>query len=217
MAHKATVYGYARVSTDKQEGQRQIDDILAYCKKHGLGAPKIIQETASGAKDRPELAELLDGLGQGDTLLVTEFSRLTRKGVPELLQIARAVTSVGAVLTEIVSGTKYDNTAIGELLIAFTATVDRMERERIGERTKSALQMRKARGMKLGRPTGGSVLDQHKNDILKYQELGMTKSQIAAPHRQKTSTKQPPVAEGKQRRATFLSAERLTKNFLFFC
>jgi DNA invertase Pin-like site-specific DNA recombinase len=93
----------------------------------------------------------------GDTLIVTEFSRLTRRGIPELLEIARKVTGKGAALVEIRSGTRYDDTAIGELLISVTATFDRMERERIGERTKSALQARKAAGMKLGRPTGLGV------------------------------------------------------------
>jgi hypothetical protein len=44
----------------------------------------------------------------------------------------------------------------------------------------------------------------------------MTKSQIAAANSQKTSTMKPHIAEGVQRRAIFLSAERLTKNFLFF-
>jgi len=55
-----------------------------------------------------------------------------------------------------------------------------------------------------------------KEDYINLNPQPMTKSQIAAANSQKTSTMQPPIAEGVQRRATFLSAERLTKNFLFF-
>jgi len=151
------VIGYARVSTDAQDTDRQVRDIIAHAKKTGAGAPRIVTETASGAKDRPELMATMAGLVPGDTLVVTEFSRLTRRGIPELLEIARKVTGKGAALVEITSGIRYDNTAIGELLIAVTATFDRMERERISERTKSALQARKAGGMKLGRPAGQGV------------------------------------------------------------
>ena len=164
MAKKATatvsggqVIGYARVSTDAQDTDRQVRDIIAYAKKTGAGAPRIVTETASGAKDRPELMATIAGLVPGDTLVVTEFSRLTRRGIPELLEIARKVTGKGAALVEMRSGTRYDDTAIGELLISVTATFDRMERERIGERTKSALQARKAAGVKLGRPAGQGV------------------------------------------------------------
>jgi DNA invertase Pin-like site-specific DNA recombinase len=156
-AASGRIIGYARVSTDAQDTDRQVRDIIAYTKKTGAGAPQIVTETASGAKDRPELMATIDGLMPGDTLIVTEFSRLTRRGIPELLEIARKVTGKGAALVEIRSSTRYDDTAMGELLISVTATFDRMERERIGERTKSALQARKAAGMKLGRPTGLGV------------------------------------------------------------
>lgn len=173
------VFGYVRVSTDKQDEQRQVKEILDYCKSKGLGAPVIVQEVASGAKDRPELEALLKRIGKGDMLVVSEFSRLTRRGVPELLAIARGVIEQGATLLELTSGMQYDSSAMGELLLAFTATVDRMERERIGERTRSALRERRARGVKLGRPKGKSKLDDKKADILKYASLGINKTAIA--------------------------------------
>lgn len=148
------VIGYTRVSTDKQDADRQRLDILTFCQRKGWALSRVETETASGAKDRPVLMETLETLGQGDTLLVTEFSRLSRRGIPEVLEMARAITAKGATLMETTSGLGYDASATGELMMALTATFDRMERERIGERTRSALRARKAAGMKLGRPVG---------------------------------------------------------------
>jgi DNA invertase Pin-like site-specific DNA recombinase len=173
------IIGYARVSTDAHDTIRQVRDIIAYTKKTGARAPQIVTEIASGAKDRPELMATIAGLVPGDTLIVTEFSRLTLRGIPELLEIARKVTGKGAALVEIRSGMRYDNTAIGKLLILVTETFDRMERERIGERTKSALQARKAAGMKLGRPAGKSKLDEKKVEIMGYQKMELSKAKIA--------------------------------------
>lgn len=171
-------YGYCRVSTDKQDEERQVRELHNYAESRGQGIV-IVRERASGAKDRPELYGLLDRLESGDTLAVTEFSRLTRRGVPELLEISRAVRERGAALLELTSGMQYDNTAIGELLLSFTATVDRMERERIGERTRSALAARRAQGVILGRPKGTSRLRAHEDEIARYLTLGINKTAMA--------------------------------------
>jgi len=172
-------YGYARVSTEGQDTDRQVQDLLEYAKKTGAGYPVIVTETASGAKERPELTAMLAGVGAGDTIAVTEFSRLTRRGIPELLEIARTVTAKGAVLIELRSGTRYDDTAMGEMMMSFTATMDRMEREKISERTKSGLKARKAAGVILGRPKGISKLDSKRAEIEKYQKLGINKTAIS--------------------------------------
>lgn len=172
-------YGYARVSTDYQDNDRQVRDILEFVKKTGTGSPTIITETASGAKDRPELMNLIDKLGKGDILVVSEFSRLTRRGISDLLELAKMITDKEAALVEIKSGQKYDDSAMGQLMLAMTGTFDRLERERISERTKSGLKARKAAGVVLGRPKGKSRLDEQRADINKYQALGLNKTAIA--------------------------------------
>jgi DNA invertase Pin-like site-specific DNA recombinase len=68
------VYAYTRVSTDRQDTARQVDEIVAYCRSHGLGNPVVVQETASGAGDRPQLQETIEKLAQGDSLAVWELS-----------------------------------------------------------------------------------------------------------------------------------------------
>jgi DNA invertase Pin-like site-specific DNA recombinase len=68
-----TVYGYARVSTDGQTLEAQLEQLKA------AGATKIFREKASGARsDRRELARLLRCLDSDDVVLVTRLDRLAR-------------------------------------------------------------------------------------------------------------------------------------------
>lgn len=67
------IYGYARVSTDNQTLESQIEALKA------AGADRIFQEKVSGAKtDRQELKRALAKLGNGDMLMVTRLDRLAR-------------------------------------------------------------------------------------------------------------------------------------------
>lgn len=49
---KNQIIGYCRVSTDKQDAERQVGEILTYCESHQLGSPVIVRETAHGNGDR---------------------------------------------------------------------------------------------------------------------------------------------------------------------
>lgn len=176
---QARVIGYCRVSTDRQDAERQVGELLTYCSTHGLGDPVIIRETASGAKDRPELERTLAGLRAGDTLAVWELSRLTRGGVGSLFGIVEQVRKAGASLIETKSGTVIDSTVAGEAYIFALGLAGRIERELISARTKSALAARKASGKKLGRPAGKSKLDDRREEIQRYQNLGINKTAIS--------------------------------------
>jgi DNA invertase Pin-like site-specific DNA recombinase len=176
---KPKVIGYCRISTDKQDAERQVGEILSYCEKEGLGAPTIVRETASGAGDRPELEKVLAGLQEGDTLAVWELSRLTRGGVAALFTIAERVRKAGGRLLETKSGTVIDSSVAGEAYVFALGLAARIERDMISDRTKSALKARKAAGVKLGRPEGKSKLDEKREEIEKYQKLGINKSATA--------------------------------------
>ena len=175
----ARVIGYCRVSTDRQDAERQVTEILNYCKEHGLGDPVIVRETASGAKDRPELERTLASLKPDEILAVWELSRLTRGGVGSLFGIVEQVRKAQAKLLETKSGTIIDSSVAGEAYVFALGLAGRIERELISARTKSALAARKAAGVKLGRPAGKSKLDEKKAEISKYQSLGINKSAIA--------------------------------------
>ena len=68
-----TIHGYARVSTDGQTLDAQVEKLTSE------GAAVVHREKASGAKsDRAELHRMLDALEEGDTVLVTRLDRLAR-------------------------------------------------------------------------------------------------------------------------------------------
>jgi DNA invertase Pin-like site-specific DNA recombinase len=175
----ARVIGYCRVSTDRQDAERQVTEILNYCHTHGLGDPVIVRETASGAKDRPELERTLANLKPDETLAVWELSRLTRGGVGSLFSIVEQVRKAQAKLLETKSGTVIDSSVAGEAYVFALGLAGRIERELISARTRSALQARKAAGVKLGRPAGKSKLDEKRAEIEKYQALGINKTAIS--------------------------------------
>jgi len=173
------VYGYVRVSTDKQDAERQQTEIMDYAQKHGLGDVTMFRETISGTKAKPELERLIEGLRAGDTLAVWELSRLTRSGITALLKIAEKVQKAGASLLETGSGQVIGNDMQGELYLVMLGLAAKVERDMISERTKSALRVRKEKGMILGRPAGKSKLDERKIEIQGYQKQGCSKAHIA--------------------------------------
>lgn len=67
------IFGYARVSTQEQNLDRQLDILKS------ADVEEIIQEKISGTKaDRPELLKLLEKLRKRDIILVTDLTRLSR-------------------------------------------------------------------------------------------------------------------------------------------
>ena len=86
--------GYARISTDKQTAAAQRRALEA------AGCERIVEEQASGAKDRPQLIALLDILEIGDTLTVWKFDRLGRS-LPDLLNIVMRIEARAAHLVSL--------------------------------------------------------------------------------------------------------------------
>ena len=136
--------GYARVSTDKQTAaaQRRVLEVV--------GCERIVEEQASGAKDRPQLVALLDSLEAGDTLTVWKFDRLGRS-LPDLLDI---VTRIEAKDAHLVSLTEQidTSTSSGRMVFHVMGALAQFERDLISERTKAGLEAAKAEGVTLGRP-----------------------------------------------------------------
>jgi DNA invertase Pin-like site-specific DNA recombinase len=76
----AKIFSYLRVSTDKQQIENQRIEILSYCKTNNLSIDETIEIKISSKKDlkRRHIDELLGRLKKGDTLIVSELSRLGR-------------------------------------------------------------------------------------------------------------------------------------------
>lgn len=137
--------GYARVSTDEQTTDPQIDAL------RGHGCETIYSEHRSGKNtDRPELENCLKALRAGDTLTVWRLDRLGRS-LADLIRIVNDLEARGvgfASLTESIDTT----TPAGKLVFHVFATLAEFERNLIRERTMAGLKAARARGKSSGRP-----------------------------------------------------------------
>lgn len=147
------IYGYCRCSTDdtKQNVDRQIKDV----KELGAEAHLIYTEYESGTKrDRVELNRLLDAVVEGDTIVTTEVSRVSRsmKDLLDILSICKE-KKVKVVLGAFeLDFTKGDADPMVKAMINMLGVFGEMERDIISNRVKSGLDNAKAKGVKLGRP-----------------------------------------------------------------
>lgn len=138
--------GYARVSTAGQNLEGQCDSLLQ------AGCERIYSEKISGVKaQRPELERMLDALREGDTVVITELTRLGRS-VKELFAIIEKVHEAGASIKSLREIWLDTTTPQGNLLFTIFAGLSQFERDLIRQRTKSGLEAARARGRKGGRP-----------------------------------------------------------------
>ena len=149
------IYGYIRVSSDKQSVENQRFEINNFCKRERFEIDGWIEETISGTRgynDR-QLGKLLKKVRRGDLIICAELSRLGRNlfMIMEILNLCMT--------KECKVWTIKDNYRLGEdiqskvLAFAFGLSAE-IERNLISQRTKEALARKKAEGIPLGRPRG---------------------------------------------------------------
>lgn len=149
------VYGYIRISTDKQTVENQRFEINKFCNRNEMIIERWIEETISGSKDvdKRKLGSLIDTMRKGDVLICAELSRLGRN----LLMIMGILND--CMKKEIEVWTIKDNYRLGNdinskvLAFAFGLSAE-IERNLISQRTKEALARKRAEGIVLGRPKG---------------------------------------------------------------
>lgn len=157
------IYGYIRVSSDKQTVENQRFEINNFCSREGMVIDGWIEETISGTRNynRRELGKLLRRVQKDDLIICAELSRLGRNlfMIMEILNLCMS--------KECRVWTIKDNYRLGEdiqskvLAFAFGLSAE-IERNLISQRTKEALARKKAEGVPLGRPRG------RKTDESKY-------------------------------------------------
>lgn len=139
--------GYARVSTDEQVLDRQIDAL------QGAGVERIICEKMTGTKvDRPKLGELLEHLRPGDVVVVADLTRLSRS-TKDLFTIVDRIHAAGADVKSLKESWIDTTTPQGKLLFTIFAGISQFERDLISQRTKEGLESARARGRHGGRPS----------------------------------------------------------------
>ena len=149
------IYGYIRVSSDKQTVENQRFEINNFCEHNNLVIDGWIEETISGMKsyNKRELGRLLEQIQKDDLIICAELSRLGRNlfMIMEILNICMT--------KECRVWTIKDNYRLGDdiqskvLAFAFGLSAE-IERNLISQRTKEALARKKADGVVLGRPRG---------------------------------------------------------------
>lgn len=178
------IYGYIRVSSDKQTVENQRFEINNFCSREAMRIDGWIEETISGTKSysKRELGKLLNRVRKDDLIICAELSRLGRNlfMIIEILNICMT--------KECRVWTIKDNYRLGEdiqskvLAFAFGLSAE-IERNLISQRTKEALARKKAEGMVLGRPKGSKnkkkKLDGKIEMITRMLERGATKALIA--------------------------------------
>ena len=142
------IIGYARVSTDDQNLDLQIDALIqAGCQKSDIYKDKI-----SGARtDRPGLNQCLECLSQGDVLVVWRLDRLGRSMI-HLVFLIEILREKGVGFKSLCDGAIDTTTASGELVFNIFSSMAQFERRLIQERTYAGLAAARARGRKGGRP-----------------------------------------------------------------
>ena len=174
-------YGYMRVSTDKQDVDNQRGVILEYANKHGIKQLEFISEVISSRKSDRAIFQLIDRLLPDDNIVVFELSRLGRSMV-ELERIRVKIAEKGATIHALSQNLiiKPDSSDITTQALIFAFSIAaQLERQMISDRTKNALQARKAKGLPMGRPAGLSKLDAHSEAIKGYQAKGLNLTAIA--------------------------------------
>jgi DNA invertase Pin-like site-specific DNA recombinase len=170
------------VSTTDQDVDKNKAAILMFANHKALGHVHFVEEAVSGRVPwrRRKMATLLDDLQAGDTLVVSELSRLGRSML-ECMEILAIAAQKGINLYAVKGAWQLDDSMQSKIMAMVFAMAAEIERELISQRTKEALRVKKAAGVKLGRPPGPgkSKLDPYQLEITALLANGSTQKFIA--------------------------------------
>ena len=178
------IIAYLRASTDKQDLNHQKLELLEFARKKSLAIDEFVEITISSRKTSKQrrIDELLSILNEGDTLLVTELSRLGRS-TAEVISLVNslALRNIRAiVLKQNLDISQQDMNS--KVILTLFSLFSELERDLISLRTKEALASKKRQGQILGKPKGTiqkSKFDQHADKITELLEYDLSIRKIA--------------------------------------
>lgn len=174
---------YLRVSTINQDIEKNKFDILQLANEKKLGQVQWVDETISGRVSwkKRKIADVIDQLGKGDALIVSELSRLGRS-MMECMEILSIASEKKINVYAVKGNWQLDGTLQSKVMAMVFSMVSEIERDFISSRTKEALAAKKRAGIKLGRPKGSgkSKLDQYRPEIEALLANGSTQKFIAS-------------------------------------
>ncbi len=167
------IVAYLRASTDKQDLSHQKLEILEFARRNTMHIDDYIETTNSSRKTSKQrrIDELVVMLGEADTLIVTELSRLGRS-TAEVISLVNALIERNIRVITIkqnldISGQDMNSKIIVTLFSLFAE----LERDLISLRTKEALAGKKAQGISLGKPKGTIQKSKFDKDVARIKEL----------------------------------------------
>lgn len=177
------VYGYIRVSTDRQTVENQRFELKAFAKSHGLKIDQWVEESISGTVpwEKRALGCLIRHVQKNDILLCSELSRLGRT-IFMILEVLNHCLKANIRVWSIKDGFRLDDDLSSKVLAFAFALSAEIERNLISQRTREALARRRSLGKRLGRPNGRLVkskLDNYEQEIFELLELGYKQKDIA--------------------------------------
>jgi len=178
--------GYLRVSTAEQDLDKNKSDILLLANEKHLDHVQFIEEKASGRISwrKRQIASVVEGLEDGDSLVVSELSRLGRSML-ECMEILSIAMQRGINVYSVKGNWQLDQSIQSKIVAMAFSMAAEIERDLISQRTKEALRAKKAAGVVLGRPKGPgkSKLDPFRPEIEALLANGATKAFIAERYR----------------------------------
>lgn len=169
-----SLLGYARVSTDHQSLDQQLDKLTAA----GVDPERIYRDKLSGTTtrdERPGLAALLDYAREGDVIVVIGIDRLGRSLI-EVMSTIRDLGERGIVLRSLREGID-TSTATGRMVAGVLASVAELELELQRERRQASMQARRDRGQPVGRPA--ALTAEQRDQVLLLHAAGKSVVDIA--------------------------------------
>ena len=178
------VYGYVRVSTERQTVDNQRFEIEKFCSKNDMAVDSWIEETISGIRlpEKRLLGSLLAGVKTGDIIICSELSRLGRN-MFMIMSILNLLMQNGVQIWTIKDNFQLGDSMQAKVLAFAFGLIAEIERELISQRTREALSRKKAEGVVLGRPIGRKStrlkLTGYEAEIKSMLDRGISKSAIA--------------------------------------
>jgi len=173
---------YLRVSTIDQEIEKNKAAILHLANEKNLGKVYFVEETISGKISwrKRKIANILDEAQSGDRIIVSELSRLGRSML-ECMEILSIATQKGVAIYAVKGNWQLDDTIQSKIVAMAFSMASEIERDLISKRTSEALRVRRAAGIRLGRPKGPgkSKLDIYRPEIEALLANGTTQKFIA--------------------------------------
>jgi len=179
------IYGYIRVSTEKQSLKNQKFEIKEFCASRSFVVDKWVSETISSTKKLSErkLSYLMKKVKKGDVIIVSEISRLGRN-LLQIMSILNYCMEKEVKIFTVKEGYELGNNINSKVLAFAFGLSAEIERTLISQRTKEALARKKAEEVKRGRPVGRSRIEKlklytYRNEIESLLTEGWSYARIA--------------------------------------